>query len=157
MIWGRSHSFIKEVEKRDNLIVLRTFSKWAGLAGLRVGYGAFPKWLLSVVWKAKQPYNVNVAASAAAIASLEDKDWLNDNIRKIKSERSRLFVELGNFPFLEAYPSQANFILCKVSMLDANDLKTALSHKGILVRHYNTPLLKNYIRISVGKAQQTNY
>lgn len=153
---GRSHSLIKEVEKRDNLIVMRTFSKWAGLAGLRVGYGAFPEWLLPVLWKAKQPYNVNVAASAAAIASLEDKEYLNDNIRKIKSERSRLLNELGKFSFLESYSSQANFILCKISTLDASDLKTALSQKGILVRHYNTPLLKNYIRISVGKEQQTN-
>ena len=153
---GRSHSFIKEVEKRDNLIVLRTFSKWAGLAGLRVGYGAFPEWLLPVLWKAKQPYNVNVAASVAAIASLEDKDWLNNNIRRIKSERSRLLTELGKSPFLEPYSSQANFILCKVSLMDAYDLKMALSQKGILVRHYNTPLLKNYIRISVGKEEQTN-
>jgi histidinol-phosphate aminotransferase len=56
----------------DNLAVLRTFSKLAGLAGLRVGYGAFPDWLLPHMWKIKQPYNVNVAASNAALAALED-------------------------------------------------------------------------------------
>ena len=55
-----------------NLAVFRTFSKLAGLAGLRVGYGAFPEWLLPQLWKIKQPYNVNVAATLAAIASLED-------------------------------------------------------------------------------------
>ena len=52
-------------------VVLRTFSKWAGLAGLRIGYGAFPKWLMPILWKSKQPYNVNVAASVAAQASLD--------------------------------------------------------------------------------------
>ena len=59
---------IKSVANHDRLIVLRTFSKWAGLAGLRVGYGAFPAWLMPVLWKAKQPYNLNVAAGAAALA-----------------------------------------------------------------------------------------
>ena len=61
-----------------NLAVFRTFSKLAGLAGLRVGYGAFPEWLLPQLWKIKQPYNVNVAATLAAIASLEDIATLQD-------------------------------------------------------------------------------
>ena len=60
---GERLSRIQQVPERDNLVVLRTFSKWAGLAGLRVGYGAFPAWLMPALWKAKQPYNVNVAAS----------------------------------------------------------------------------------------------
>ena len=55
---------------RDNLIVLRTFSKWAGIAGLRLGYGIFPGWLMPALWVAKQPYNVNVAATVAGLASL---------------------------------------------------------------------------------------
>ena len=59
-------TMIGEVERYLNLVVLRTFSKWAGLAGLRVGYGAFPAWLMPTLWKAKQPYNVSVAASIAA-------------------------------------------------------------------------------------------
>ncbi len=66
---GERLSRIKAVPARQNLVVLRTFSKWAGLAGLRCGYGAFPAWLMPALWKAKQPYNVNVAASTAAIAS----------------------------------------------------------------------------------------
>ena len=54
---GASLSRIREVPVRENLVVLRTFSKWAGLAGLRIGYGAFPKWLMPTLWKSKQPYN----------------------------------------------------------------------------------------------------
>ncbi|MCZ7670804.1 MAG: aminotransferase class I/II-fold pyridoxal phosphate-dependent enzyme [Chloroflexi bacterium] len=66
----------------DNLAVLRTFSKLAGLAGLRVGYGAFPEWLLPHMWKIKQPYNINVAASLAALASLDDKTWLAERCKR---------------------------------------------------------------------------
>ena len=73
---GKTNSRMGKVLQRDNLVVLRTFSKWAGLAGLRVGYGAFPDWLMPLLWKAKQPYNVNVAASPAAIASLADPEYL---------------------------------------------------------------------------------
>ena len=64
-----------------NLIILRTLSKWAGLAGLRVGYGIFPPALMPHLWKIKQPYNVNVAADVAARASLEDVDFLLERVR----------------------------------------------------------------------------
>ena len=59
---GKDLSRIREVQQRENLVVLRTFSKWAGLAGLRVGFGAFPDWLIPALWKVKPPYNVNAAA-----------------------------------------------------------------------------------------------
>ena len=67
---GLEHSLARWVPEHDNLIVLRTFSKWAGIAGLRLGYGIFPAWLMPTLWKAKQPYNVNVAATVAGLASL---------------------------------------------------------------------------------------
>lgn len=153
---GLARSRIAEVTRRDNLVVLRTFSKWAGLAGLRVGYGAFPGWLMPVLWKAKQPYNVNVAASAAAIASLADLDWLAGNLRHIQAERMRLFDALSAIPFLRPYPSEANFILCRVEGYDAARMKQALAVQGVLVRHYATSLLRNYIRISVGRPQDTD-
>ncbi len=153
---GMRKSRIKEVPTRENLVVLRTFSKWAGLAGLRIGYGAFPAWLMPTLWKAKQPYNVNVAASSAALASLNDLNILSGNVRKIIAERGRLYEKLSSIDYLEPYPSQANFILCKVLERDASELKLDLANQGILVRHYNTPLLKNYIRISVGRSQDTD-
>ena len=152
---GQENSRIRLVPQRDNLVVLRTFSKWAGLAGLRVGYGAFPAWLMPVMWKAKQPYNVNVAASCAALASLEDLDTLEGNVDRLCRERERLFVALQAFPFLHPYPSQANFVLCKVIGLSAKTIKADLLHRGILVRYYDTDLLRDFIRISVGRAQDT--
>jgi histidinol dehydrogenase len=141
--------------RHDNLVVLRTFSKWAGLAGLRVGYGAFPDWLGRQIWKIKQPYNVNVAASLAAVASLEDLPALWANVDKIKAERERLLAELGQVEWLRPYPSQANFILGRVDGRNALELKEELAQQGVLIRHFNTPLLQNYIRISVGRPEDT--
>jgi histidinol-phosphate aminotransferase len=143
------------VGRYDNLAVLRTFSKWAGLAGLRVGYGLLPEWLAEQIWKIKQPYNVNLAALSAAIAALEDLDYLRGNLERIINERNRLLPLLAEIPYLEPHPSAANFILCKVRDRDAKALKQALAHQGILVRHYNTALLQDYIRISIGTPEQS--
>ena len=153
---GEKFSRIRQVNQRDNLIVLRTFSKWAGLAGLRVGYGAFPDWILPALWTAKQPYNVNVAASTAALASLADLDYLAANVERIRQERTRLFEALGTIPFLTPYPSQANFILCGVKGKNAAELKNTLAAQGILVRYYNNALLKDTIRISVGRPSDSD-
>jgi histidinol-phosphate aminotransferase len=153
---GEKLSRIREVPQHENLAVLRTFSKWAGLAGLRVGYGAFPSWILPAMWKAKQPYNVNVAASAAAVASLGDLDYLAANVERIRQERSRLGQMLAQVPYLRAFPSEANFILCQVVDRSAKELKDALTQAGVLVRYYNTALLKDFIRISVGRPQDSD-
>jgi len=159
---GKNTSLLAEAPHRDNLIVLRTFSKWAGLAGLRVGYGTFPEWMLPAIWNAKQPYNVNVAASVAAIASLEDLTALIPVVASLKNERKRLFDGLCSIPYLRPYPSQANFILCKVlpeaeGGCDAAWLKRTLAQKyGILVRYFDKAGLKDHIRVSVGKPEHSD-
>ena len=154
---GASLSRIREVPMRENLIVLRTFSKWAGLAGLRVGYGAFPLWLMPTLWKSKQPYNVNVAASVAAGVSLEHTDDLAKVVESLKMERARLYAGLQGIPYLKTYPTQANFILCQVVGRDAVELKSKLAHEhGIFIRYFNKPGLRDHIRISVGRSQDTD-
>ncbi|MCC6602332.1 MAG: histidinol-phosphate transaminase [Anaerolineae bacterium] len=140
----------------DNLAVLRTFSKLAGLAGLRVGYGAFPEWLLPHLWKIKQPYNINVAASLAALASLEDQAWLQEKVQLLVAERERLFAELGTISYLNPFPSQSNFILCRVVGRDAYQLKLDLEQAGILVRYFKKPGVDNCIRISAGRPEETD-
>ena len=149
-------SRISWVHGYDNLVVLRTFSKLAGLAGLRVGYGAFPLWLIEQLWKIKQPYNVNVAATVAALASLDDKDWLHEKTGLLVTERERLAAALRTIPYLTPYPSQANFILCRVVGRDALELKLALEQEGILVRYFAKPGLENCIRVSVARPRDTD-
>jgi histidinol-phosphate aminotransferase len=153
---GPGLSRIHWVPLRDNLIVLRTFSKWAGLAGLRVGYGAFPSALMPHLWKIKQPYTVSIAASAAAIAALQDLDHLKQQITRITTERERLVQLLADIPHLRPYPSRANFVLCRVLGRSAHQLKLALEQEGILVRYFDKPGLSDHIRISVGKPDHTD-
>lgn len=151
-------SAITEVPTRENLIVLRTFSKLAGLAGLRVGYGGFPGWLMPTLWKAKQPYNVNVAASVAAEAALSDRDYLAWTVKTLVGERNRLAEELSSLGWLQVYPSSSNFLLCRVAeKVNAPQLKADLAQKhGIFIRYFNKPGLTDCIRISVGKPEQTD-
>ncbi len=144
------------VLRYDNLVILRTFSKAAGIAGLRLGYGICPAWLMTQLWKFKQPYNVNVAASVAGLASLQHVDQIMAVVGKLKDECNRLFALLKTIPYLRPYPTQANFILCDVVGRDAKQLKQGLEQRGILVRHYSKPGLQNCIRISVGRPDQTD-
>lgn len=150
-------SKVQWVKKHENLIVLRTFSKRAGLAGLRVGYGAFPLSIIEYLWRAKQPYNVSVAAEVSACAALKNREYLENVKEALVHERERLFKLLKELPFLDPYPSFSNFILCKVtSGMDAKKLKEDLAKMGVMIRHYNSKELKGYVRVSVGKPEQTD-
>jgi histidinol-phosphate aminotransferase len=142
--------------KYSNLMVLRSFSKWAGLAGLRIGYGVFPPRIAPYLMAIKIPHNVSVAAEVAVRESLADIDYLQGRVEAIIKERSRLFNALQEVSWLKPYPSQANFIYCAVLKGNAAELHLKLQKKGVLVRYFDKPLLKNSIRISVGKPEHTD-
>ncbi|MFC1970688.1 histidinol-phosphate transaminase [Chloroflexota bacterium] len=144
------------VSQYQNLMVLRTFSKWAGLAGLRVGYGIFTPRIAGYLMAIKIPYNVNVAAIIAVRESLKDLDYLKHRVKDIINERERLFGELKKLKWLKPFPSQANFIFCTVLKGNASELHQKLQKKGILIRYFDKPLLRNSIRISVGKPEHTD-
>ncbi|MGH2364155.1 MAG: histidinol-phosphate transaminase [Chloroflexota bacterium] len=137
-----------------NLIVLRTFSKWAGLAGLRVGWGVFPADIMPHLWKIKQPYNVNVAAQAAVLASLRQRDLLLANVGRIVAERERLRAALSALPGWSVLPSAANFLLCQVPSA-VRTFDHLLRH-GIAVRRYSAPRLERSLRISVGQPEESD-
>lgn len=146
-----------------NLIVLRTFSKWAGLAGLRVGYCLCHEKLAAHLLTIKQPYNVNVAGEAAAIASLQDEQYLLGNVELLRRERDRMYAALEAIPWLHPHPSQANFVLCRVDQkANVGDLTTAqrlrdgLRRRGILVRFYESDGLRDCLRISTGLPGDTD-
>ena len=139
-----------------NLFLLRTFSKWAGIAGLRVGYGIFPETIVDYIIKIKQPYNINSAAQIAAQASLDDNNYLRDTITAIVNERKRLFDQLSTFQWIKPFKSDANFILCAVLNGKAKEIHSRLQRKGIFIRYFDTPLLNDYIRITVGKPEHTD-
>ncbi len=149
-------SVVDLVAQRENLIVVRTFSKWAGLAGLRAGYAVFPPALVEVLWKTKVPYNMSVASEQAVLASLEDTDTLRRNVELVIEERERLREQLGHFPWLRPYRSRANFVLCEVRRVAARQVRDELRKWGILTRYFDAPGLHNCLRISVGKPEHTD-
>jgi len=144
------------VSRYKNLMVLRTFSKWAGLAGLRIGYGIFSPKVAEYLLTIKVPYSINVAAQVAVRESLRDADYLMGRVKAILAEGERLFTELQNVKWLKAFPSRANFIFCSVLNGKASEIQQKLEHKGILVRYFDQPFLNNAIRISVGKPEHTD-
>lgn len=147
---GASASAVPLVRTHENLVVLRTFSKWAGLAGLRAGYGVMSPVLASVLMTIKQPYNLNVAAGIAMIASIEDRALLDERACIITGTRERLSALLSEISWITPYPSEANFILCRLDGVDAVEVKDRLAKRGIFVRHFDSPRLRNHLRISVG-------
>jgi histidinol-phosphate aminotransferase len=149
-------SVARLVPERDNLVVIRTFSKWAGLAGLRVGYGVMPAPLARLLLAVKPPYNVNVAAEAAVLASLAERELLAERVRAIVAERERLTALLAEIPFLRPWPSQANFVLCDVTRGDARALRDGLRRRGIFVRYFDRDGLRDKVRISVGRPEHTD-
>jgi histidinol-phosphate aminotransferase len=152
---GAGLSRIHEASHRENLVVLRTFSKWAGLAGLRVGYGAFPGRLLPAMWKAKQPYNVNVAASVAALVSLAHADELAATVDRLKTERTPAKACMTSPTCRRILCS--NFILCRWS--DGMPRIQRPSRAGL--RRPPAPFRETWFArphsISVGRPQDTEY
>lgn len=144
------------VPRYANLIVLRTFSKWAGIAGLRAGYGICHENIAAHLMKIKQPYNINTAAHIAIMESLKNTDYLMNTVKAMVAETDRLHAELQQISWLKPYPSAANFILCAVSGRSAKDVYLKLQEKGIFIRYFETPELSDYIRISAGKPQDTD-
>ncbi len=131
----------------ENVLILRTFSKAFGLANLRIGYAKIPDEYLKFYKSASTPFPISTAAERAAIASLEDLDWVKNCVENIKRSREELFKFLSRK--FKTYPSQANFILVK-----AKDLHIELAKRGILVRECSSFGLPNHIRISVGREEE---
>jgi histidinol-phosphate aminotransferase len=137
------------------LAVLRTFSKWAGLAGLRVGYAVLPSEVAQVLMQVKQPYGVSVPAEVAALASLEDAALLDERACAITGERDRLARELAALGWLHPAPSEANFLLVRADRGDAFTVREALRRRGVFVRAFDHPRLRRHVRISVGTPQDS--
>ena len=148
---------VQELTKRyKNLIVLRTMSKWAGLAGLRVGYGIMHPDIARYIMEIKPPYNVNVAGEAALIASLEDSEYLLSNVKLIIDERERLYRLLLKIPGVTPWPSEGNYILCEFAENEAERVYEGLASKGIFVRSFGSSRLKDFFRIAIGTPEQTD-
>ena len=149
-------TLISLLPEYPNLIVLRTFSKWAGLAGLRIGLGAMDPKVAQAMMSMKSPYNVNVAAEVALLASLEDRASLVQQVKSIVRERDRMYSMLTKLAGVKPWPSQANFVLCQLPEGKGGAIFEGLARRGIFVRYFGTPRLRDFVRISVGLPHETD-
>ncbi|HZE87799.1 MAG TPA: histidinol-phosphatase, partial [Methylomirabilota bacterium] len=141
------------LKKYDNLIVVRTFSKWAGLAGLRIGYAITSPTFVDQLLKIKPPFNINNAAEAAAIATLQDLSYTTKTIKKIITDRERLYKILQTFSFIKVYPGFGNFLFLQTDKENFVSLKKLFEKNKIALRYYSA---LNGIRITIGKPLQNN-
>jgi len=149
-------SNVSLVPQRENLVVLRTFSKWAALAGLRAGYGIMPPALASLLMRIKQPYTPNVAAEVAMLASLDDRDRLMESVRTIVAERERVRRGLEALEFAQVFPSDANFLLVRLPGFEGLHVRDDLARRGVFLRYFDTERLRACVRISVGLPDQND-
>lgn len=149
-------SAVDLLAEHPNLVLLRTFSKWAALAGLRVGYVIASPEITSALHKLRAPYNVNWAGLVAARESLNDVEYLLGNVRTTIVERELMRAELAEFGWLEPLPSFTNFLLIRVREREAQKIKQQLAERSILIRAFKSPRLQDYIRISIGTPEMND-
>lgn len=140
-----------------NLVVLRTFSKALGMAGLRVGYLMASPDLVREINKARLPYNLNFFAQAAALAALQESAALGAMVARLVEERERLLARLGDMPGVKAWPSKANFVLLELEAASPKGVFEALYRRGVLVRDVSSyPMLSRCLRVSVGTPDEND-
>jgi histidinol-phosphate aminotransferase len=154
----QSKGFAHLVPHYRNLVVLRSFSKWAGLAGLRIGYGLFPTWIANYMLRAQCPFEVNVAGHIAAIETLAHLECVLADVQRIVQERERLFEMLNNQSYLTPFPSQGNFILARICDVNVKieQVRAVVEEHGILLRYFLQPSMRNFLRVTVGLPEHTD-
>ena len=151
-----SESFINELANNPNLVILQTFSKAWGLAGLRLGMCFASEEIINIINKIKYPYNVNAFTQKMALETLLQEDKKNEHVKEIIQERKTLTNALSKLGIVKKiYPSDANFLLVQVT--DAPAIYQYLMKKGIIVRDRSKVILcDNCIRITIGTPKENH-
>lgn len=152
--FSEQDSFLKFTPEYDNLVVLQTFSKAWGAAGIRVGMAFASAQIISYLYRVKPPYNISLLNQRAALNRLSNPEKYSKQIRKIREEKERLLARLKKLTIIEyIYPSDANFLLVKVK--DADFIYRQLADHNIIVRN-RTSVIENCLRITVGTKDENN-
>lgn len=141
------------LDAHENLVVLRTFSKAFALAGVRMGYLLGSERVLREFKKVRQPYSVDAVSQAIARVVFAHRAAFERGIDRIIEERARLIERLAVLPGVEAFPSEANYVLFRVA--NAGEVWKGLLARGVLVRDFSrAPYLKDCLRVSVGAPEE---
>jgi histidinol-phosphate aminotransferase len=152
--FSRENSIIKEIENLPNLVILQTFSKAWGLAGLRVGLAFANEEIIALFNKVKPPYNISEIAQEAILDAIENREQVEKMISDIIKEREKLIENLLNLEFVtKIYPTDANFVLVKT--IEADKIYRFLLEEKIVVRNRNNvELCEGCLRITVGTPEE---
>ena len=151
-----AESAVALTKKYDNLLVTQTFSKSRSMAGARLGFGIGSPSLiadLNMIRFSTNPYNVNSMTMAAGLGVLEDEEYTRENCKKIIENREYAKRELESLGFCMT-DSRANFLFAKHEKIGGGELYLKLREKGILVRHWDKPIISDYNRITVGSLDE---
>lgn len=152
--YAKQKTFISELTEYPNLVVMQTFSKAWGLAGLRLGMAFAGLPIINYLNKVKYPYNINLSTQQLALKALEEVTTINDWVKTTVDQREWLAQEIAQLPLTQTvYPSDANFILVK--MKGAATIYNYLAAKGIIVRDRSRVILcDDCLRITVGTPEE---
>jgi histidinol-phosphate aminotransferase len=152
--FSRNYSFLSELKDYPNLVVMQTFSKAWGLAALRLGMNFASIEIIDILNKIKPPYNISQATQELALQALDHLEDVNTMIKEIVKEREELVKSLLQVPLVhKVYPSDANFVLAKVT--EATAIYNYLKEKGIIVRNRsNVILCEDCLRVTVGTSRE---
>jgi histidinol-phosphate aminotransferase len=148
-------TMLPHLVEQERLVILRSLSK-VGLAGLRIGYVVTHPSLAGELEKVRLPFNVNAFSQAAAVVLLRHREWIDANVREIVGERARVMKQLVMLAGVEAFPSEANFILFRTTFKGDHVFEGLLA-KGILVRNLGSASgLKDCLRVTIGTAEEND-
>jgi histidinol-phosphate aminotransferase len=148
-----SDSALRLVHRHDNVLVLRTFSKSFSLCGIRVGLAFGHPDVLAALAKVKDSYNISRLGLVAATAALDDYASMQENAARVRTTRAILAAGLRRAGF-DVLPSETNFVLARRPGEDLGPLQQSLKQKGVLVRYFDTPSLRDAIRVTVGTPEE---
>ncbi|HUI46225.1 MAG TPA: threonine-phosphate decarboxylase CobD [Nitrospirota bacterium] len=153
-----SESMVKEAVQTSRIICLRSFTKFFGMPGLRIGYAISDEVTIAELRKFQEPWTVNIPAERAAIAALDDWGYIKKTRRLIRKERDRMLSALRLLPGVETYPGSANFVLFKLVSADVHTLRQKLGYRGLLVRDCTgfPGLDSRFIRVAIRTRRENN-
>ena len=144
------------IHELDNLVILRTFSKALGLAGLRIGYLMARTPMAELLRKARLPFSLGIFQLLAGEEILNRCDDVVKGADSIIQERERVFQGLQKIPEIDPVPSQANFILFACRSLSAFEVFTAMYTSGVLLRYFGASRLENMLRVTIGTPNEND-
>ena len=145
------------LKKYSNLVVLRTFSKWTGLAGLRLGYLIADPKLIAIINSIKSPYSVNVVAQEMAVRVMSNFQPILNKISELIVLRKKLIKQLSLLSYLRVYPSQGAYIILKPKNNQVEELNNYLRKNGIILKKLDQPILGKCLRANLGTYQEMDY